>query len=80
MHSIIAISKGHIPLNMVMTGVSLATPATTYTLAPTGMVITPIPTTNTIITPNQTGSKPRPTTTGKKIGIEIPKRRGRQVI
>ena len=31
--------------------------------------MSPICTTSTISTPNHTGSKPRPTTIGKKIGI-----------
>jgi hypothetical protein len=41
----------------------------TYTLIPTGGVITPISVTSTIITPNQIGSKSKSITTGSRIGI-----------
>ena len=63
-----AIKKGMIPRKMVTSGTSLATPFMTYTLIPTGGVITPISDTRVMMIPNQMGSKPSFKATGKKMG------------
>ena len=56
--------SGNIPLKIVSRDTSSAMPLMTYTLIPTGGVITPISVTNTIITPNHIGSKPKDITSG----------------
>ena len=68
LHITRATNSGITPLNMVSRGTSLATPWTTYTLMPTGGVITPISPINTITTPNHIRSNPRVWARGAKIG------------
>ena len=63
-----AIRNGNIPLNIVPTGTSGATPLMTNTFKPTGGVSSPISVALTTRIPNQIGSKPSFTINGKKIG------------
>jgi hypothetical protein len=65
----IAKRKGITPRKMVVSGVSLATPAMTYTFRPTGGVINAASTMSTATIPNQTGSKPSLVITGRRMGI-----------
>ena len=62
------ITNGRVPLNISNAGTSFTTAARTYTVIPTGGVISPVSQASTTITPNQMGSKPRVVTIGKKIG------------
>lgn len=67
----IPMTNGNIPLNILAMGTSLAIPAMTKTLTPTGGVICPISIIITMITPNQIGLKPKATTVGYIMGRVI---------
>ena len=61
--------KGSTPLKMVAVLTSGISVRSTNMFMPTGGLMRPISTTHTMMMPNQTGSKPRCTMTGKKTGI-----------
>ena len=63
-----ATQNGVTPRKTVPVETSGTTPLSTKTLSPTGGVMRLISVTTTTMMPNHTGSYPRPTTSGKKIG------------
>ena len=61
--------NGSTPLNMVPVLTSGSSVRSTNMFMPTGGLMSPISTTHTMMMPNQIGSKPRCTITGKNTGI-----------